>query len=95
MTLQNAAAQVAELIRTYAHGGHAHVVGLSLGAQTVIELLSPSPEVIHRAIASGPLMRPLPGIHNWSLQLPDLFVQAVRAWITGQALPAALVQDLA
>jgi pimeloyl-ACP methyl ester carboxylesterase len=197
-TLQNAAEQVAELIRTRAHGGRAHVVGLSLGAQTTIELLSQTPDLIDRAVASGPLMRPLPGIgttnlmaksywpfrnmkwlvkwnmqglgvpaeyfeefrkdtaaltidgfvrmtmangnnhvppnlpavtvptlllvgekelkimkesvrdllavmpsaqgyvvtgaiHNWSMQLPDLFAQAVRAWITGQALPSALV----
>ncbi len=202
MTLQNAAAQVAELIRVRARGGRAHVVGLSLGAQIAIELLSQLPDVIDRAIASGPLMRPLPGIrtanlmarmywpfrnmtwlvkwnmqglsvpaeyfeefrrdttamtidgfvrmtlangnnhvppnlqtvtvptlllvgekelkimresvhdllavmpsakgyvvsgaiHNWSFQLPDLFVQTVRAWITGQALPVALVQVLA
>ena len=198
LTLQNAAAQVAELIRTRAHGGRAHVIGLSLGAQTTIELLSQTPELIDRAIASGPLMRPLPGIgttnlmakiywpfrnmtwlvkwnmqglgvpaeyfeefrkdtaemtidgfvrmtmangnnhippslqtvtvptlllvgekelkimkesvrdllaampsaqgcvvsgaiHNWSLQLPDLFTQTVRAWITGRELPGALV----
>jgi pimeloyl-ACP methyl ester carboxylesterase len=198
MTLQNAAAEVADLIRTRAHGGRAHVVGLSLGAQTTIELLSQSPELIDRAIASGPLMRPLPGIgttnlmakmywpfrnmtwlvkwnmqglgvppeyfedfrkdtaaltidgfvrmtmangnnhmppnlqtvtvptlllvgekelkimkesvhdlltampsakgyvvsgaiHNWSLQLPDLFTQTVRAWIADQTLPIVLV----
>ncbi len=198
LTLQNAAAQVADLIRTRAHGGRAHVVGLSLGAQTTIELLSQSPELIDHAIASGPLMRPLPGIgatnlmakmywpfrnaswlvkwnmqglgvpdeyfedfrrdtaaltldgfvrmtlangnnhvppnlqtvavptlllvgekelkimhqsvrdllavmssaqgcvvtgaiHNWSLQLPDLFTQTVRAWIVDQPLPGALV----
>lgn len=197
MTLQNAAAQVAELIRTRSHGGKAHVVGLSLGAQTTIELLSQTPELIDRAIASGPLMRSLPGIgstnlmakmywpfrnatwlvkwnmkglgvpeeyfedfrndtaaltidgfvrmtlangnnhvpsnlpavtvptlllvgekelkvmkesvrdllavmpnakgyivsgaiHNWSLQLPDLFTQTVRAWITDRELPASL-----
>jgi len=198
MTLQNAALQVAELIRMRAHDGRAHVVGLSLGAQITIELLSQAPEVIDRVIASGPLMRPLPGIgmtnlmakmywpfrnatwlvkwnmqglgvpkeylaefrrdtatltidgfvrmtlangnnhvppnlpavtvptlllvgekelkimresvrdllatipsaqgyivsgaiHNWSLQRPDLFTQTVRAWITGEALPGALV----
>ena len=198
MTLQNAATQVSELIRTRAHGGRAHVVGLSLGAQTTIELLSQSPELIDHAVASGPLMRPLPGIgttnlmarrywpfrnatwlvkwnmkglgvpgeyfedfrkdtaaltidgfvrmtlangnnhvpanlqrvtvptlilvgekelkimhqsvrdllaampsargyvvfgaiHNWSLQLPDLFTQTVRAWIKGEPLPGALV----
>jgi hypothetical protein len=26
-------------------------------------------------------------IHNWSLQLPDLFTQTVRAWITDRELP--------
>jgi pimeloyl-ACP methyl ester carboxylesterase len=66
-TLQNAAAQVAELIRTRAHGGRAHVVGLSLGAQTTIELLSQTPDLIDRAIASSPLMRPLPGIGTTNL----------------------------
>jgi pimeloyl-ACP methyl ester carboxylesterase len=67
MTLQNAAAQVAELIFTRAHGGRAHVVGLSLGAQTAIELLSRSPELLDRVVASGPLMRPLPGIGTTNL----------------------------
>jgi pimeloyl-ACP methyl ester carboxylesterase len=67
MTLQNAAAQVAELIRMRAHGGRAHVVGLSLGAQTTIELLGQSPELIDRAVASGSLMRPLPGIGTTNL----------------------------
>ena len=33
LTLKNSAAQVAELIRTRAHGSRANVVGLSLGAQ--------------------------------------------------------------
>jgi pimeloyl-ACP methyl ester carboxylesterase len=59
MTLQNAAAQVAELICTRAHGRRVQVVGLSLGAQTTIELLSQSLELIDRAIASGSLMRPV------------------------------------
>ena len=30
-------------------------------------------------------------IHNWSMQLPDLFTQTVRAWIADQPLPSALV----
>jgi pimeloyl-ACP methyl ester carboxylesterase len=173
-------------------------VGLSLGAQTAIEMLSRTPELIDHALASGPLMRPLPGIgttnlmakmywpfrnttwlvkwnmsglgvpkeyfdefrkdtaaltidgfvrltlangnnhvppnlqtvtvptlvlvgekelkimresvrdllaampsaqgyivsgaiHNWSMQLPDLFTQTIRAWITDQPLPSALI----
>jgi pimeloyl-ACP methyl ester carboxylesterase len=61
-SLPDAAARVAELIRTRAHGRRAHVVGLSLGAQTIVQLLSTSPEVVERAMISGTLVRPLPGM---------------------------------
>ncbi len=61
-TFVDAAAQVAELIRTKAHGGRAHLVGLSLGAQTIVQLLSQSPEVIDHAVISGALVRAIPGI---------------------------------
>src|SRR5215475_1163365 len=40
-TFENAATQIAEVIRS--HGGKAHVVGLSLGAQTTVKLLSMTP----------------------------------------------------
>jgi pimeloyl-ACP methyl ester carboxylesterase len=61
-TFQDAAARVADLICTKAQGGCAHVVGLSLGAQTLVQLLSQSPEVVDQAIVSGALTRPLPGM---------------------------------
>jgi pimeloyl-ACP methyl ester carboxylesterase len=61
-TFVDAAAQVAELIRAKAHGGRAHVVGLSLGAQTIVQLLSQSPDVIDHAVISGALARSIPGI---------------------------------
>jgi pimeloyl-ACP methyl ester carboxylesterase len=60
-SIRRAADQVAELIRTRAHGGRAHVVGLSLGAQTIVQLLSTVPERVDHAIVSGTLVRPLPG----------------------------------
>jgi pimeloyl-ACP methyl ester carboxylesterase len=198
-TFADAAAQVAELIKSKAHGGRAHVVGLSLGAQTIVQLLSRSPDVIDHAVISGALVRSIPGIgltrlmtqlywpfkdaawlvranmkslgipdkyfaefaadtramtldsfvrvttanamfrvppnldrvsvttlllvgqkelklmhdsardllkampsaqgcvvagaiHNWSIQLPDLFTQTVRAWITDRALPTNLMR---
>jgi pimeloyl-ACP methyl ester carboxylesterase len=56
-----AAEQVAALIRKRAVGGRAHVVGLSLGAQTLVALLSLFPEVVERAVISSALVRPLPG----------------------------------
>src|SRR5512134_3301056 len=40
----------AELIRTRAHGGKAHVVGLSEGAQITLALLAIHPELIDHAI---------------------------------------------
>ncbi len=58
----NAAAQVAGLIKAKAHGGRAHVVGLSLGAQTAVQMLSQSPDVIDHAVISGALVRSIPGV---------------------------------
>jgi pimeloyl-ACP methyl ester carboxylesterase len=39
-TIAGSAELIAELIRTRAHGGRAHVVGLSEGAQTTVALLA-------------------------------------------------------
>jgi pimeloyl-ACP methyl ester carboxylesterase len=60
-TFLAAASKVAELIRRCAHGGKAHVAGLSLGAQTLIHLLSVAPEVVASAFATGTLAHKLPG----------------------------------
>lgn len=56
-----AAAEVARLIRERAHGGSAHVVGLSEGAQTLVQLLATEPDVVRTALVSSALVRPLPG----------------------------------
>lgn len=66
----------ADLIREQA-GGKAHVVGLSEGAQVVVELLSKSPEVIDHAVISSAILRPIkgtgvmssPGAVRWSYRL--------------------------
>src|SRR5690606_21637517 len=60
-TILDAARRVAELIHTRAHGGRAHIAGLSLGGQVGVALLSLSPHLADRAIFSGVLARPLPG----------------------------------
>lgn len=60
-SIAGAARAVAELIGTRAHGGRAHVVGLSLGAQVAVSLLSQAPQVVDRAILSGTLVRPVLG----------------------------------
>ena len=61
-TMTDAAARVADLIHKRAHGGHAHVVGLSLGAQVGVALLAIAARLVDRAVLTGTLVRPLPGI---------------------------------
>ncbi len=65
-SISDCAAQVAELIRSRAHGGKAHVVGLSFGAQTTVGLLALAPELVDHAMASGALLRPMAG--SWMLR---------------------------
>ena len=55
---------VAELIRTQARGGKAHVVGLSEGAQITVALLAAAPELVDHAVISSALVREMPGM-NW------------------------------
>ncbi len=58
-SIEDAANRVAELIREKAHGGKAHVVGLSLGAQVAVYLLAQSPELVDHAVVSSALLKPM------------------------------------
>ncbi|WP_424357349.1 alpha/beta fold hydrolase [Methanocella sp. MCL-LM] len=58
---EKAAALIAETIKARAHGGKAHVVGVSLGAQVLLELLAAFPEVVDHAVVNSPELRPVPG----------------------------------
>jgi pimeloyl-ACP methyl ester carboxylesterase len=60
-TMNGAALAVADLIRQHAHGGKAHVVGLSLGAQVGVEMLKTAAEVLKSGFLSSPIMKPMPG----------------------------------
>lgn len=60
-TFERAVTLVAGLIRGRAHGGKAHVAGLSLGAQTLVQLLADAPDTLLSAFASSTLVRRLPG----------------------------------
>ena len=61
-SFSDSAAQVAEVIRQFATGGKAHVVGLSLGGYVTVQTLVDFPDLVLSAIASGistqPLVRP-------------------------------------
>jgi pimeloyl-ACP methyl ester carboxylesterase len=61
-TIADAARRVAELIRERGHGGRAHVIGLSEGAQIAVQLLGSAPEIVDHAIISSALVHPLPGV---------------------------------
>lgn len=77
-TIQNSAEQVAELIKTQAHNGKAHVVGLSVGAQITLALLSFAPERVDHAIISSALVRPIPGS---GLMTPKLLALSYRWFV--------------
>ena len=53
---------LAELIRTRANGGRAHVVGLSAGAQIALALLAANPELVDHAIISSADVHPMFGL---------------------------------
>lgn len=53
------AQKVAEVIEERAHGGRAHVVGLSLGGYSVLHLLRAAPHAVRSAIVSGVTTRPV------------------------------------
>ena len=63
-SIKDSAHQISELIKNKVDGGRAHVVGHSLGAQIVVQLLASSPEVVDRAIVNSALVRPIQGMVN-------------------------------
>jgi pimeloyl-ACP methyl ester carboxylesterase len=62
LRIVDAARRIAELIHERAHGACAHVIGLSEGAQIIVQLLGSTPEVVDHAIISSALLHPLPGL---------------------------------
>jgi len=63
-TIDDSSTRVAELIRATAHGGKAHVVGLSEGAQVAIALLAAAPNLVDHAVISSALVRDMFGM-SW------------------------------
>jgi pimeloyl-ACP methyl ester carboxylesterase len=58
-TIADTALRIARIIRERGHGGRAHVIGLSEGAQVTVQLLSIAPEVVDHAIVSSASLHPL------------------------------------
>jgi pimeloyl-ACP methyl ester carboxylesterase len=56
-TVQSAADMIIDIIKNKANNGKAHLVGLSWGAQIVVQILSTAPEVVDHALISGAIVR--------------------------------------
>jgi pimeloyl-ACP methyl ester carboxylesterase len=61
LTIQRAATQVIGFLQQRSLQGKAHVFGLSVGGQVVVEMLSRAPTLFKSAIISGALCLPVPG----------------------------------
>ena len=60
-TVESAAQSILRLIRERAPEGRAHVVGLSVGGQVVVEMLARAPGSVLSAVVSGAQLLPVPG----------------------------------
>ena len=56
-TIQNTADMIIDLIKNKAKNGKAHLVGISIGAQIIVQILATAPEVVDHALISGALVR--------------------------------------
>ena len=64
-TFKETSPLIANVIREKAHGGKAHVVGLSLGGYVALHVLADFPELLHSAVVSGVVTKPM--ANRWLL----------------------------
>ena len=57
LTIKNAADMIIDIIENKAKNGKAHLIGLSLGAQIIVQILSKAPKVVDHALISGAIIR--------------------------------------
>jgi pimeloyl-ACP methyl ester carboxylesterase len=99
-TMAYAAEQVASLIRR-AGDVPVHLVGLSEGAQVVVQMLATEPELVETAIVSSALVRPIPGtsamsspgLLKWTYRLSVAPFRNADWWIRWNMRSAAGVPD--
>jgi pimeloyl-ACP methyl ester carboxylesterase len=97
LSFADTANQLADLIRSRAHGGKAHVIGLSLGGFSALHLLEHHPEVVHSTIVSGVTSRPFdrPGLWRAAVRLLSrslrwgwvIWLSAKMMQLPGEAIP--------
>lgn len=74
-TIDDAANQVIELIEQKSVNGKAHLVGMALGAQVVLQILSRAPKVANRVFISGALTNSTPPSEPFN-ELLDYILEA-------------------
>lgn len=110
-TIPDQAEHVAALIKAKAHGGTAHVVGLSMGGFVTVELARTHPHVVRSAFATG--AAPFSGFRMWAAKHPRVLgamntimhtglLQRLGAWLDemawsaqGLTVPEELRRDMA
>jgi pimeloyl-ACP methyl ester carboxylesterase len=74
-TLKDASQRVAALIRQTSPHGRAHVMGLSMGASVIVQMVCDVPEVIDHALISGAALRLHPAVAalntRWAFVSPE------------------------
>jgi pimeloyl-ACP methyl ester carboxylesterase len=78
-SIKNSAEQISELIRSRAHGGKAHIVGHSIGAQILVQMLQSSPEVVDHAVVNSALTRTIRGMTSLIKPTVKLTIPLTRA----------------
>ncbi|KAJ6440756.1 alpha/beta hydrolase fold-1 [Purpureocillium lavendulum] len=92
-TIPAQAARVADLIRRHAHGGVAHLVGLSMGGFVAVETARTHPSLVRSAFVSG--CGPFSGWRLWAARYPGVLIalQAAHgmlpAWVADRINDAA------
>jgi pimeloyl-ACP methyl ester carboxylesterase len=79
-----AADAVAEVIRSRAAGGRAHVVGFSLGAQVGVQLLATAPELVDRAVLCGTVINTMPYVRLTQFLLGTISRTTIYRWVVGR-----------
>ena len=78
VSFADTAVSLAQIIRTQATNGQAHLVGLSLGGYTALTLLAHHPELVLSTIVSGVTIRPFPQTPAYKL-MPKL-MSRIMGW---------------
>lgn len=93
-SIKDCAEQISELIRSRAHGGKAHIVGHSIGAQILVQILQSSPEVVDHAIVNSALTRSIRGMNSLIKPTVKLTIPLTRAkWFAKLQSKALSVPD--